>query len=184
MNTEHSSPTNCCGGVRMSTGKVGGTESGEGTSLLHWLEPDFPPPCVHVSGFTPGAKDLFKQENYLALYRLPSDEMVKETILGKLSSITKRRPPLSHMINLFVKDTTTSKAAFFFGHSLGTGGAFPQRAQKMSGWKNLESLWGDAPALPMASADMTNKPQWSSVVFWGGEFFPALAHSRITKNFF
>lgn len=68
-------------------------------------------PCGHISGFTPGAKDLFKQENYLAMYRLPSDEVVKETMLGKLSSITKRRPPLSHMINLFVKDTTTSKAA-------------------------------------------------------------------------
>lgn len=95
----------------------------------------------------------------MALYRLPSDEMVKETILGKLSSITKRRPPLSHMINLFVKDTTTSKAAFFSGHPLATGGAFPQRAQKMSGWKSLESLWGDAPALPMASADRINKPQ-------------------------
>ena len=64
----------------------------------------------------------------MALYRLPSDEMVKETILGKLSSITKRRPPLSHMINLFVKDTTTSKAAPFFGHPLGTGGCFLQRA--------------------------------------------------------
>lgn len=60
-------------------------------------------------GFTPGAKELFKQENYMALYRLPSDEMVKEVMLGKLSFITKRRPPLSHMISLFVRDTTTSK---------------------------------------------------------------------------
>ncbi|KAM6050760.1 transmembrane protein 94 isoform 5-T5 [Chlamydotis macqueenii] len=68
---------------------------------------------ARLIGFTPGAKDLFKQENYLALYRLPSDEMVKETILGKLSSITKRRPPLSHMINLFVKDTTTSTEQMF-----------------------------------------------------------------------
>ncbi|XP_053231853.1 transmembrane protein 94 isoform X1 [Podarcis raffonei] len=63
---------------------------------------------ARLIGFTPGAKELFKQENYLALYRLPSDEMVKETMLGKLSFITKRRPPLSHMISLFVKDTTTS----------------------------------------------------------------------------
>lgn len=46
----------------------------------------------------------------MALYRLPSDETVKEMMLGKLSFITKRRPPLSHMISLFVKDTTTSKA--------------------------------------------------------------------------
>ncbi|OXB56250.1 hypothetical protein ASZ78_006433 [Callipepla squamata] len=68
---------------------------------------------ARLIGFTPGAKDLFKQENYLALYRLPSDEMVKETMLGKLSSITKRRPPLSHMINLFVKDTTTSTEQMF-----------------------------------------------------------------------
>lgn len=45
----------------------------------------------------------------MALYRLPSDEMVKEVMLGKLSFVTKRRPPLSHMISLFVKDTTTSK---------------------------------------------------------------------------
>ncbi|EMP23802.1 hypothetical protein UY3_19244 [Chelonia mydas] len=63
---------------------------------------------ARLIGFTPGAKELFKQENHLALYRLPTDEMVKETVLGKLSSITKRRPPLSHMISLFVKDTTTS----------------------------------------------------------------------------
>ncbi|KAH0629482.1 hypothetical protein JD844_011572 [Phrynosoma platyrhinos] len=63
---------------------------------------------ARLIGFTPGAKELFKQENYLALYRLPSDEMVKEVMVGKLSFITKRRPPLSHMISLFVKDTTTS----------------------------------------------------------------------------
>lgn len=127
----HSSPTYCWGDVRMSAGKVDGTEAGERTFLLLWLESNFSPPCVHVSGFTPGAKDLFKQENYLALYRLPSDEMVKETILGKLSSITKRRPPLSHMINLFVKDTTTSKAAPFFGHPLGMGRPFPQSLKNM-----------------------------------------------------
>ncbi|KAJ6660318.1 hypothetical protein lerEdw1_017741 [Lerista edwardsae] len=63
---------------------------------------------ARLIGFTPGAKELFKQENYLALHRLPSDEMVKEMLLGKLSFVTKRRPPLSHMICLFVKDTTTS----------------------------------------------------------------------------
>lgn len=61
------------------------------------------------AGFTPGAKELFKQENHLALYRLPSAEMVKETSLGRLSCVTKRRPPLSHMISLFIKDTTTSE---------------------------------------------------------------------------
>uniref|UniRef100_A0A5F8GF47 Transmembrane protein 94 n=1 Tax=Monodelphis domestica TaxID=13616 RepID=A0A5F8GF47_MONDO len=63
---------------------------------------------ARLIGFTPGAKELFKQENHLALYRLPSAEMVKETALGKLSRVTKRRPPLSHMISLFIKDMTTS----------------------------------------------------------------------------
>ncbi|XP_078230769.1 transmembrane protein 94 isoform X22 [Callithrix jacchus] len=63
---------------------------------------------ARLIGFTPGAKELFKQENHLALYRLPSAETVKETSLGRLSCVTKRRPPLSHMISLFIKDTTTS----------------------------------------------------------------------------
>ncbi|XP_037663978.1 transmembrane protein 94 isoform X10 [Choloepus didactylus] len=63
---------------------------------------------ARLIGFTPGAKELFKQENHLALYRLPSAETVKETSLGRLSCATKRRPPLSHMISLFIKDTTTS----------------------------------------------------------------------------
>lgn len=67
--------------------------------------PDGCPPA----GFTPGAKELFKLENHLALYRLPSAEMVKESSLGRLSCVTKRRPPLSHMISLFIKDTTTSE---------------------------------------------------------------------------
>lgn len=63
-------------------------------------------------GFTPGAKELFKQENHLALYRLPSAETLKETSLGRPSCVTKRRPPLSHMISLFIKDTATSKPHF------------------------------------------------------------------------
>lgn len=63
---------------------------------------------ARLIGFTPGAKELFKQQNHLALYRLPSAEMVKESSLGRLSCVTKRRPPLSHMISLFIKDTTTS----------------------------------------------------------------------------
>ncbi|XP_033038046.1 transmembrane protein 94 isoform X2 [Trachypithecus francoisi] len=63
---------------------------------------------ARLIGFTPGAKELFKQENHLALYRLPSAETMKETSLGRLSCVTKRRPPLSHMISLFIKDTTTS----------------------------------------------------------------------------
>lgn len=48
----------------------------------------------------------------MALYRLPSAEMVKETSLGRLSCVTKRRPPLSHMISLFIKDTTTSEPPY------------------------------------------------------------------------
>ncbi|KAH0518681.1 hypothetical protein LTLLF_115435 [Microtus ochrogaster] len=63
---------------------------------------------ARLIGFTPGAKELFKQENHLALYRLPSAETVKETALGRPSCVTKRRPPLSHMISLFIKDTATS----------------------------------------------------------------------------
>ncbi|XP_075418327.1 transmembrane protein 94 isoform X1 [Tenrec ecaudatus] len=63
---------------------------------------------ARLIGFTPGAKELFKQENHLALYRLPSAEAVKEASLGRLSCVTKRRPPLSHMISLFIKDTTTN----------------------------------------------------------------------------
>lgn len=62
-----------------------------------------------AAGFTPGAKELFTQQNHLALYRLPSAEMVRESSLGRLSYVTKRRPPLSHMISLFIKDTTTSE---------------------------------------------------------------------------
>lgn len=69
------------------------------------------------TGFTPGAKELFKQENHLALYRLPSAETVKETSLGRPSCVTKRRPPLSHMISLFIKDTATSKPHFSPGAS-------------------------------------------------------------------
>lgn len=66
-------------------------------------------PFIVPTGFTPGAKELFKQENHLALYRLPSAETVKETLLGRPSCVTKRRPPLSHMISLFIKDTATSE---------------------------------------------------------------------------
>ncbi|XP_064423625.1 transmembrane protein 94 isoform X4 [Latimeria chalumnae] len=58
-------------------------------------------------GFTPGAKELFKQENHIALYQLPTDEIAKEPLPRKVSFITKRRPPLSHMLSLFVRDTTT-----------------------------------------------------------------------------
>uniref|UniRef100_W5N072 Transmembrane protein 94 n=1 Tax=Lepisosteus oculatus TaxID=7918 RepID=W5N072_LEPOC len=59
-------------------------------------------------GFTPGAKDLFKLENHLVLYQLPSAEATKEAIPRKLNHFNKRQPPLSHLISLFVRDTTTN----------------------------------------------------------------------------
>uniref|UniRef100_A0A8C5QNL3 Transmembrane protein 94 n=1 Tax=Leptobrachium leishanense TaxID=445787 RepID=A0A8C5QNL3_9ANUR len=59
-------------------------------------------------GFTPGAKDLFKLQNHVALYHLPSDDTVKETLLSKFPVAIKRRPLLSHMISLFVRDVTTN----------------------------------------------------------------------------
>ncbi|KAG9473645.1 hypothetical protein GDO78_004119 [Eleutherodactylus coqui] len=61
-----------------------------------------------TGGFTPGAKDLFKLQNHIALYHLPSEEPVKETLLSKLPTGAKRKPPLSHMISLFVRDVTTN----------------------------------------------------------------------------
>ncbi|CAH2302414.1 transmembrane 94 isoform X1 [Pelobates cultripes] len=59
-------------------------------------------------GFTPGAKDLFKLQNHVALYHHPSDETAKETMLTKFPAATKHRPLLSHMISLFVRDVTTN----------------------------------------------------------------------------
>ncbi|XP_066560947.1 transmembrane protein 94 [Amia ocellicauda] len=58
-------------------------------------------------GFTPGAKELFKQENHLTLYQLPSAEVAKDAP-RKLLHFTKRQPPMSHLISLFVRDTTTN----------------------------------------------------------------------------
>ena len=88
-----------------------------------------PPPV----GFTPGAKELFKQENHLALYRLPSAEMVKESSLGRLSCVTKRRPPLSHMISLFIKDTTTSESPALGPHQAKPSRSLGQGPSLLSG---------------------------------------------------
>uniref|UniRef100_A0A3B4B5V4 Uncharacterized protein n=1 Tax=Periophthalmus magnuspinnatus TaxID=409849 RepID=A0A3B4B5V4_9GOBI len=52
-------------------------------------------------GFTPGARELFKQENHLALYQLPSGEKTKELASRRLHYFIKRHPPLSHLISLF-----------------------------------------------------------------------------------
>uniref|UniRef100_A0A3P9JWL2 Transmembrane protein 94 n=1 Tax=Oryzias latipes TaxID=8090 RepID=A0A3P9JWL2_ORYLA len=59
-------------------------------------------------GFTPGARELFKQENHLALYKLPSREKTKELATRRLHYFTRRQPPISHLISLFVRDSSSS----------------------------------------------------------------------------
>nr|XP_043869091.1 transmembrane protein 94 isoform X1 [Solea senegalensis] len=59
-------------------------------------------------GFTPGARELFKQENHLALYQLPSGEKPKEFASRHLHYFTKRQPPMSHLISLFVRDSSSN----------------------------------------------------------------------------
>ncbi|XP_063077900.1 transmembrane protein 94 isoform X2 [Engraulis encrasicolus] len=59
-------------------------------------------------GFTPGARELFKQENHLALYQLPSGEKSQETGTRRSHHFNKRQPPISHLISLLVRDSTTS----------------------------------------------------------------------------
>ncbi|TNN03543.1 hypothetical protein fugu_000572 [Takifugu bimaculatus] len=59
-------------------------------------------------GFTPGARELFKQENHLALYQLPSGEKAKEYTSRHLHCFTKRQPPISHLISLFVRDSSSN----------------------------------------------------------------------------
>ncbi|XP_040922706.1 transmembrane protein 94 isoform X2 [Toxotes jaculatrix] len=59
-------------------------------------------------GFTPGARELFKQENHLALYQLPSGEKTKEFTSRHLHYFTKRQPPMSHLISLFVRDSSSN----------------------------------------------------------------------------
>uniref|UniRef100_A0A671PBL1 Transmembrane protein 94-like n=1 Tax=Sinocyclocheilus anshuiensis TaxID=1608454 RepID=A0A671PBL1_9TELE len=59
-------------------------------------------------GFTPGARELFKHENHLSLYQLPSGEKAKESVPRRLHHFPKRQPPISHLISLFVRDSTTN----------------------------------------------------------------------------
>ncbi|KAM3860003.1 transmembrane protein 94 [Diretmus argenteus] len=60
-------------------------------------------------GFTPGARELFKQENHLALYQLPSGEKPKESSAPRRQHhFTKRQPPISHLISLFVRDSSSN----------------------------------------------------------------------------
>lgn len=65
-------------------------------------------------GFTPGARELFRQENHLALYQLPSGEKTKEFTSRRLHYITKRQPPISHLISLFVRDSSSSESTLFY----------------------------------------------------------------------
>lgn len=64
-------------------------------------------------GFTPGARELFKQENHLALYQLPSGEKAKEYTSRHLHCFIKRQPPISHLISLFVRDSSSSESVIF-----------------------------------------------------------------------
>ncbi|KAM6899036.1 transmembrane protein 94 isoform 2-T2 [Lycodopsis pacificus] len=59
-------------------------------------------------GFTPGARELFKQENHLALYQLPSGEKTKEFTSRHLHYFPKRQPPISHLISLFARDSSSN----------------------------------------------------------------------------
>uniref|UniRef100_A0A8C7JGQ7 Transmembrane protein 94 n=1 Tax=Oncorhynchus kisutch TaxID=8019 RepID=A0A8C7JGQ7_ONCKI len=60
-------------------------------------------------GFTPGARELFKQENHLALYQLPCGEKAKESVPRRQHNFTKRQPPISHLISLFIRDSSSSE---------------------------------------------------------------------------
>ncbi|XP_049614468.1 endoplasmic reticulum magnesium-transporting P-type ATPase [Syngnathus scovelli] len=58
-------------------------------------------------GFTPGAREMFEQESHLALYQLPTGDMPKDVPSHRLHYFTKRQPPISHMISLFVRDSSS-----------------------------------------------------------------------------
>ncbi|XP_062858998.1 transmembrane protein 94 isoform X2 [Trichomycterus rosablanca] len=64
-------------------------------------------------GFTPGARELFKQKNHLALYQLPCGENARELFPRRLHHIIKRQPPISHLISLLVRDNTTNNVQMF-----------------------------------------------------------------------
>uniref|UniRef100_A0A1A7WVD5 KIAA0195 n=1 Tax=Iconisemion striatum TaxID=60296 RepID=A0A1A7WVD5_9TELE len=59
-------------------------------------------------GFTPGARQLFNQENHLALYQLPLGQKRKELTSHRLHYFTKRQPPISHLISLCVRDASSN----------------------------------------------------------------------------
>ncbi|XP_061764603.1 transmembrane protein 94 isoform X1 [Nerophis ophidion] len=58
-------------------------------------------------GFTPGARELFKQESHLALYQMPTGENAKDLPSRRLHYFTKRQPPISHLLSLFVRDSSS-----------------------------------------------------------------------------
>ncbi|XP_046888146.1 transmembrane protein 94 isoform X4 [Hypomesus transpacificus] len=57
-------------------------------------------------GFTPGARGLFRQENHLALYQLPEDPH-QESGPRRAQLFIKRQLPISHLISLLVKDSSS-----------------------------------------------------------------------------
>ncbi|CAN0009770.1 unnamed protein product [Lampetra planeri] len=59
-----------------------------------------------IIGFTPGAKDVFSVESYLALFQLPSGEHLPSgrDRARRLSAVVKRRLPIGHLVSLLVKD--------------------------------------------------------------------------------
>ncbi|XP_076855776.1 transmembrane protein 94 isoform X2 [Brachyhypopomus gauderio] len=59
-------------------------------------------------GFTPGARELFQQENHLALYQLPCGDTARDSASRRPYHAGKRQPPISHLISLLVRDTTTN----------------------------------------------------------------------------
>lgn len=65
---------------------------------------------ARLIGFTPGARELFKQENHLALYQLPCGEKTQEALPPprRLNHFTKRQPPISHLLSLLVRDSSSN----------------------------------------------------------------------------
>ncbi|XP_053721019.1 transmembrane protein 94 isoform X1 [Synchiropus splendidus] len=59
-------------------------------------------------GFTPGARELFKQESHLVLYQLPTGEKTKELSSRRLHYFARCQPPISHLISLFVRDSSSN----------------------------------------------------------------------------
>ncbi|KAG7275522.1 hypothetical protein CRUP_032565 [Coryphaenoides rupestris] len=75
--------------------------------ILSWPNPS--PETVLFFRFTPGARELFKQENHLAMYQMPSAEKMCDSAPRRPQNhITKRQPPISHLMSLFVRDSSSN----------------------------------------------------------------------------